>query len=257
MRSYYRGQHARDYNKRWKTFTRKTLAETLAMVDMAALQSVKTRPGRSPRVLDVACGTGILLKQLLEQVPDMEAYGVDASADMLAQARVALHGQPNVHLEQAVVKAGETAGLPFAPGSFDLITFTNTLQEIAEPVAVLAGLRKLLAAEGQLVIEDYARREPPFPWAAFAWLTKRVDPAYVRAYTLDEAQFLCTQAALRVVRKKAFTIDWLWRGWALRAVWSQELSHLGIPRGWLIGPLSGLALAFVLEWLFRFVLHLA
>jgi SAM-dependent methyltransferase len=224
MRSYYTDWHAQHYNKRWSTFTRKTLAETLAMVDMAALRDVKTRLGRSPRVLDVACGTGVLLKQLIERVPDVEAYGVDASADMLAQARVALDGQPNVHLAQAVVKAGETAGLPFAPGSFDLITFTNALQEIAEPVAVLAGLRQLLAPEGQLVIEDYARREPPFPWAIVAWLTKRIDPAYVRAYMLDEAQFLCTQAGLRVTCKKAFTVDWLWHGWALRAVWSSELS---------------------------------
>ena len=194
------------------------------MVDVAALRDVKRRLGRSPRVLDVACGTGILLKQLIERLPDVEAYGVDASAEMLAQAHAALDSQPNVHLEQAVVKAGETAGLPFAPDSFDLITFTNALQEIAEPVAVLAGLRRLLAPEGQLVLEDYARRKPPFPWAAFAWLTKRIDPAYVRAYTLAEAQSLCVQAGLRVVCKKAFTINWLWHGWVLRAECSNELS---------------------------------
>ncbi len=51
-------------------------------------------------MLDVACGTGILLKHLLEQVSDVEACGVDASADMLAQARDVLKGQPNVQLEQ-------------------------------------------------------------------------------------------------------------------------------------------------------------
>ncbi len=195
------------------------------MVDVAALRGVKTRLGRSPRVLDVACGTGILLKQLIERAPDVEAHGVDASADMLAQAQAALDGQPNVHLEQTVVKAGETAGLPFPPGSFDLITCTNVLQEIAQPVAVLAGLRRLLAPEGQLVLEDYARREPPFPWAAFAWLTRRVDPAYVRAYTLPEAQSLCVQAGLRILCQKAFKVDWLLHGWVLRAVCRDELSH--------------------------------
>ena len=36
------------------------------------------------RVLDVACGTGVLLRKVLDRVPDAEAYGVDASADMLA-----------------------------------------------------------------------------------------------------------------------------------------------------------------------------
>ena len=66
------------------------------MIDGATMRSVPAGLGRRPRVLDVACGTGILLKQLLEQVPDVEAYGVDASADMLAQARAVLKGQPNV-----------------------------------------------------------------------------------------------------------------------------------------------------------------
>jgi PiT family inorganic phosphate transporter len=36
----------------------------------------------------------------------------------------------------------------------------------------------------------------------------------------------------------------------------QRKQILGILRGWLIGPLSGLTLAFILEWLSRFVLHL-
>jgi len=36
-----------------------------------------------PRVLDVGCGTGVLLKQLTEQFPEAELYGVDSSADML------------------------------------------------------------------------------------------------------------------------------------------------------------------------------
>ena len=217
MSKYYTGWRARNYNIRWRTYTRRTLSEALAITDIAALRCVKTRLGRRPCILDVACGTGILLKHLLEQVPDVEAYGVDASADMLAQAHAALKGQPNVHLEQAEVGAGETAGLPYAPQTFDVITCTNVLHDLSDPVAVLAGLRRLLAPEGQLVVEDFARREFPFPWAVFEWLIRRIERGHVRAYTLVEAQSLCMQAGLRVAGKTAFTIDWLWHGWALRA----------------------------------------
>src|SRR2546421_12757831 len=96
MSTYYTGRRARFYNLRWRTYTRRTLAETLSMVDLAALRSVKTRLGRQPRILDVACGTGILLRQLLEHVPDAEVYGGDAGSDMLAQASTALKGQPHV-----------------------------------------------------------------------------------------------------------------------------------------------------------------
>ena len=50
------------------------------MIDFSALRRVPERLERPPRVLDVACGTGVLLKWLLEQVPGMEAYGVVGAA---------------------------------------------------------------------------------------------------------------------------------------------------------------------------------
>jgi ubiquinone/menaquinone biosynthesis C-methylase UbiE len=186
------------------------------MMDFPALRRVPEQLGRRPRVLDVACGTGVLLKWLLEQVPDMEAYGVDASADMLEQARAALKDQPHVHLEQAEVDASETANLPYAPGMFDLITFTNALHDLQEPGATLSGLKRLQAPDGQLVMEDFARRIGPFPWAAFEWVLGRVEGRQVHASTLAEAQSLCEQAGLRVACGKAFTVNWLWHAWVLR-----------------------------------------
>ncbi len=187
------------------------------MIDVAALRNVPERLGRLPRLLDVACGTGILLKELLERVPNAEAYGVDASADMLAQARMALKDQAGVQLEQVEVGAGETAKLPYARESFDLITFTNALHDIPDPVGTLAGLRRLLAQEGQLVVEDFARREPPFPWFVVEWLARQIEGTYVQAYTLAEAQSLCQQAGLHVACGRSFTVDWLWHNWVLCA----------------------------------------
>ena len=186
------------------------------MIDVAALRLVPERLGRCPRVLDVACGTGILLKQLLALVLGIETYGVDASADMLEQARVALKGQLHVHLERAQIGTGETANLPFAPETFDLITCTNALHDILEPVGMLAGLKRLLAPGGQLVVEDFAPREPRFFWAAFEWLLRRIERNSVRAYTLAEAHALCQQAGLHVASEHVFTVDWLWHGWVVR-----------------------------------------
>ncbi len=147
----------------------------------------------------------------------MEVYGVDASADMLQQAGAALKDLPHVHVEQAEVGAGETANLPYAPGMFDLITFTNALHDLQEPGATLCGLKRLLAQDGQLVLEDFARRERPFPWAAFEWLMRRVGGERGHAATLTQAQALCEQAGLRVDCSKPFTVNWLWHAWVLRA----------------------------------------
>src|SRR6266849_5434572 len=113
--------------------------------------------------------------------------------------------------------------LAYAPETFDVITCMNVLHDLSDPVAVLAGLRRLLAPEGQLVVEDFARRKFPFPWAVFEWLMRRIERGHVRAYTLEEAQSLCMQAGLRVADKTAFTIDWLWHGWTLRAYMASSL----------------------------------
>ncbi len=215
MGTYYTGKRAQHYNTRWHTYIARTLEETKAIIDVAALRFVPERLGRCPRVLDVACGTGILLKQLLALVPGVEAYGVDASADMLEQAHMALKGQPRVQLEQVEVGAGETANLPYARGSFDLITFTNALHDMPEPVGILEGLMRLLTPGGQLVVEDFARREPVFLWAAFEWLLQRLEGSRVHAFTLAEAQSLCQQAGLHGACGRSFTVDWLWHGWVL------------------------------------------
>jgi SAM-dependent methyltransferase len=217
MSSYYTGRRAQRYNERWRTFSKKTLAETLALIDVTALRGVPEQLGRLPRLLDVACGTGILLRWLLDQVTGAEVYGVDASGDMLEQARDALKNQPRAHLVRVQVGTGETAGLPFAQETFDLITCTNALHDMPEPVAALSGLRRLLAPGGQLVVEDFARREPVFLWAAFELLLQRLEGNRVHAYTLSEAQSLCTQAGLSIGLEKVFRVDWFWRAWVLRA----------------------------------------
>ena len=216
MSKYYTGKRAQHYNTRWHAFTSRTLAETLAVIDVTTLRSVPERLGRCPRVLDVACGTGILLNQLLAQVPWVEAYGLDASADMLAQARATLQDQPHVHLEQLKIGKGKSVNLPYAHETFDLITCTNALHDMLEPVALLAALGKLLAPGGQLVVEDFAPREPRFFWATFEWLLQRIEGNSVHAYTLTEAQSLCEQAGLHIASGKEFTIDWLWHGWVVR-----------------------------------------
>ena len=216
MSRLYTGKYALRYNQRWRAYNERTLAEALTMIDLAALRTRTQRTGCQPRVLDVACGTGLLLKRLVELVPGIDIYGVDASVDMLMQARLALPKVSSTHFQQARWGSGETAGLPYAPQTFELITCTNTLHYIADPIPALKGLHHLLVPTGSLVLQDYARRPPPFPWPLLEWLLRRIEGEYVRAYTLAEAQSLCVQAGFEVVASKAFVIDWLCHGWVLR-----------------------------------------
>lgn len=217
MSTYYRGKRATSYNRTWKAFSEKTLATTRSIIDLTELRNVASERESPPHILDVACGTGLLLQHLASLIPQAELHGVDESQDMLAQARQLLGDSPRIHLAKAALKGGALAGLPYQPASFDLITCTNAFHYLDDPDAVLRGLAALLTPQGQLVIEDYARRTFPFPWRAFEAVIKRVDPQHIRAYTLTEAQHLCQAAGLQVMTAKNFSIDLLWQGWAIRA----------------------------------------
>ena len=217
MKTYYSGEHARHYNQTWETFSQKTHAATLSLIDLTRLQHAASTPEHPPRFLDVACGTGLLLEQFTHLIPHAEVYGIDESEEMLSQARHLLENHPYAHLVQGMLSVGAIAGLPFAPASFDVITCTNALHYLKDPAGLLRELKQLLAPQGQFVIEDYARRRFPFPWRLFEWKIKRRDPQHIRAYTLTEAQDLCRQADIQVVSTETFHVNVVWHGWALRA----------------------------------------
>jgi ubiquinone/menaquinone biosynthesis C-methylase UbiE len=217
MNSTYTGWRARWYDRMWGGYTSRTTAITLEMIDVSLLLRVPERFSRPPCALDIACGTGIVLQRLLEQVPGLQAYGLDASTEMLDQARRRLSNWPETRLIQATVGHGERAALPFPPQTFELIICTNALHYFPQPGPTIAECRQLLVADGQLVLEDFARRAAPFPWGAFELALRKLDPDHLQAYSLAEAQAFCTQAALQVQEACAFRINWLWQGWALRA----------------------------------------
>jgi len=172
---------------------------------------------RKLRVLDVACGTGRLLELLSQHIPTIEGVGVDASQEMLTQARMKLPDQSRFHFVQAEVGPGKRTNLPFDPASFDVITCTNALHDIPVPLETLQGLKTLLTSGGILILEDYARRPPPFLWNVFEQIVRRIEGTYVQAYTLEEAHALCTQAGYQALAEEAFKIDWLWHGWEIVA----------------------------------------
>lgn len=216
MSTYYTKEHASHYNRAWHTFLQKTLAATLTAIDLAPLQQRASAGGPPQRILDAACGTGVLLEHFCHLFPAAQMYGVDASQAMLNQAAHLLHEYPNVHLVQASLGDGETAGLPYAPAFFDLITCTNSLHYLKDPAATLRGLRRLLVPAGQMVIEDYMLRGFPFPWKAFEWVIKYYDQEHIRLYTLSQAQTLAERVGVQVVHAQTFQIDLFCQGWVLR-----------------------------------------
>ncbi|MBV9713593.1 MAG: class I SAM-dependent methyltransferase, partial [Ktedonobacteraceae bacterium] len=156
MRTYYTRRRAQSYNRRWKVFSEQTHAAVCSVIDFAHLEKICKAREQPPRILDAACGTGLLLKRFSHLIPHAQLYGVDASEDMLAQAHISFAGHPTPQLIQASLQAAKKAGLSYEASSFDLITCANALHNLENPLEVLRGLAELLAPQGQFVIEDYA-----------------------------------------------------------------------------------------------------
>jgi arsenite methyltransferase len=84
------------------------------------------------RVLDVGCGPGFYVAELLEQVGATgSVVGVDASPQTLALARRRTQGQDNIALHQA-----DATALPVADASFDRALSVQVLEYVSDPAAV-------------------------------------------------------------------------------------------------------------------------
>lgn len=215
MDAYYRGEGARSYDQRHLHFTERTLSETLSALDVQALTDHAERLQRAPRLLDVACGTGVLLSLLHEQIPGAELFGIDGSQDMLALAQKRLAGVSHLRLEHVAVGQDAQADFPFPIESFDLITCTNALHAMPDPIATLTSLHRLLVPGGQLLLEDFIWHLPSFSWRILAGLARRVGTGFLHPYSLVQACSLCERAGLSITHAHTFGIDWLLCGWVI------------------------------------------
>jgi ubiquinone/menaquinone biosynthesis C-methylase UbiE len=126
-------------------------------------------------VLEVGSGLGILAREVSERVPAGRVCGVEYSATQLAQARSSAR---NLHFVQADAHA-----LPFADERFDTVYCRYLLEHVADPLQVLAEMRRVLrhggralAQENNIPIITFYPECPAFEavWRKFATLQARL-----------------------------------------------------------------------------------
>lgn len=103
---------------------------------------------RGARVLDLACGTGDLCRELVRS--GLAPVGMDLSFGMLAAART------GVPLVQA-----DALRLPVADGSVDGVTCGFALRNFVELAPFVTELRRVVRAGGRIALLEVA--EPPNP----------------------------------------------------------------------------------------------
>jgi ubiquinone/menaquinone biosynthesis C-methylase UbiE len=107
------------------------------------------------RVLEVGCGTGLILGRLAKHASS--AWGVDLSPGMLRGAR-----------ERGLsVVLGSATQLPFASNSFDLVCSFKVLAHVPDIRGALAEITRVTRPGGQMALEFYN------PWS-LRYLAKRL-----------------------------------------------------------------------------------
>ena len=142
------------------------------------------RPGE--RMLDVACGTGIVARLGADAVgPGGSVTGVDIAPDMIDVARAA----PAPAAPAIDWRVGDATSLPLPDGGFDLVTCQMGLMFVPDRAAAVAEMRRVLAPGGRLALTTPGRIQPPFEAMEQA-IARHIDPGlggFVRAvFSMDD-----------------------------------------------------------------------
>jgi ubiquinone/menaquinone biosynthesis C-methylase UbiE len=193
---------AHDYEPLWQAQLAEAQAQLLAFASLA--------PGE--RVLDVACGTGLVSFGAANAVgPRGLVLGIDLSVQMIANARrrAAELRSSNVHFDRMDAQA-----LDFGDASFDVVLCSLGLMYVPDPEIVLCEMRRVLRPGGRAVVAVWGERAR-CGWSALfsivdAEVASEVCPLFFRLGQQDTLARLCFAAHLDVIehRRIATTLDY-------------------------------------------------
>lgn len=128
------------------------------------------KPSDGKSYLDIGCGTGDVMLEILRQAPASKVLGIDPSKKMLAIAESKLS---KVHLcEQATVEAADACDLPSKDCVFDGIISAFCFRNIADRKKALEEAYRTLKPGARLVLLELTVTDNVFLRPLF-WLYSR------------------------------------------------------------------------------------
>lgn len=180
---------ASTYDVRWSSYLSKSLAATLE----------RFPPHQGDTIVDVGCGTGLLLERLTTSSA-RSLIGLDTSREMLSMSRRRLPSRV------ALLRAA-AARIPCDSGSIDIVVSTSALHYVSDPLGALIEWRRTLRPGGSVVITDWCR-----DYLTIKLLDRRERgrAGYVRAYSSEELQALLESAGFTEIAVDRYRISWFW-----------------------------------------------
>lgn len=182
---------AKHYDARWAYYVAASIKETLKRIPLTPPQSV----------LDVGCGTGVLLAALGGRFPEATLTGIDPTPAMLRIARSKL--PPGVRLLCARAEK-----LPFPRTSFDLVVSTSSFHYFRQPRLSLREMHRVLKPNGSVAITDWC--DDYLSCKLCDLVLRMVNSAHARTYGSAECRRLLEAGPFERVAVETYKINWLW-----------------------------------------------
>jgi len=179
------------YDRKWWFYIDASTSRTIA----------RLRQGISGRLLDIGCGTGVLLEKVARTRPALELFGIDPVPAMIEQSKRKLNGR-------AVLQIGAAEAIPFADGFFDVVVSSNVFHFIREPKRALSEIKRVLAPAGLLVVTDWC--DDYLACRICDRLLRVFDASHFRIYREKECVELLHAAEFQKIDSERFKIGLLW-----------------------------------------------
>jgi ubiquinone/menaquinone biosynthesis C-methylase UbiE len=149
------------------------------------------RDHQSARVVDVACGTGILADRIERELHPANVYGVDMSEGMLNQARS--------RSTQVQWRRGPAEQLPFDDEALDAVVTTSAFHFFDQPAA-LREFHRVLAPGGLVAVSTLSPRQSIFQGSSGTKWKPAHNPSSAEMRRLFEGAGFTVDAQHRVQR---------------------------------------------------------
>jgi ubiquinone/menaquinone biosynthesis C-methylase UbiE len=152
------------------------------------------------RVLDVACGPGLVVCAFAPQVQSVE--GVDITSAMIEQAEAR---QKKTGLSNVSWRIGTVDPLPYENESFSLVITRYSFHHFLRPQNVLAEMIRVCRPGGRILVADVIL--PPEKAAAYDRMEKLRDPSHTRALMTGELDDWFGAAGLTNCRRIEYAVE--------------------------------------------------